>query len=93
LCSQFQKALPAADVADSESLQEMRPSDLPLGVLTDLMSFALPLSASLKRRLLGECDVQRRAETLADALQPAPSRRSPTNSYAFADFAPRFSDN
>ena len=71
LSAAFQRALPE-DAAPSESLQELLASKAPLGVLTDLVSFALPLDPVLKCELLKERNVDRRARRLLDALgEPA----------------------
>jgi Lon protease-like protein len=96
LCGRFQRALHLPNELTAPSaVHELLASDLPLGVLTDLVSFALPLSASLKRRLLSECDILRRAELLLTALGPAlkPKKNDAAPAYAFADYGPRFSDN
>ena len=93
LCQRFEKALPLPDAIKSNApVKQLLASDLPLGVLTDLASFALPLSPSLKRRLLAECDVDRRAHLLIRAL--GGSIRKPTQPASVpADFPPKFSWN
>jgi Lon protease-like protein len=93
LCRGFQQALALPAEATASPVQELLASDLPLGVLTDLVSFALPLSAALKRRLLGECDVLNRAELLLKALGAAPSRTRPTRAFAATEYGPRFSNS
>jgi uncharacterized protein len=88
LSDRFNRALPHPQgVKSSSPVQELLASELPLGVLTDLASFALPLSASLKRRLLAECDVDRRARLLLRALG------GKVQSAAIAEFPPGFSRN
>jgi Lon protease-like protein len=74
-----------------EQLQEMLSHHLPLGLLTDLAAYALPLELEVKQRLLAERRVSMRAEmvlqqvtALAGAAKPVPARPS---------FPPQFSDN
>jgi ATP-dependent Lon protease len=47
-----------------EELETMISSQLPLGLLTDLAAYALPLAADVKLQLLAECGVRERAEVL-----------------------------
>jgi ATP-dependent Lon protease len=75
LTAQFQKALPLPEGLKSKgAVHDLLTSDLPLGVLTDLVSFALPLDQRLKCELLAEANVDRRARMLLRALG-APSRK------------------
>lgn len=67
LTKQFQDFLPRGKSADA-ALEELLATEIPLGVLTDLVSFALPMEFNEKRDLLGECDVDRRAAMLLSAL-------------------------
>jgi uncharacterized protein len=93
LCRRFEKALPLPDAVKASSpVKQLLASDLPLGVLTDLASFALPLSASLKQRVLAECDVDRRAHLLLKALGGSAPKPQPTPAAAL-DFPPKFSWN
>jgi Lon protease-like protein len=93
LCRQFEKALPLPHAIKSNApVKQLLASDLPLGVLTDLASFALPLSTPLKRRLLAECDVDRRARLLLKALGGSVMKAT-RGSKAVADFPPKFSWN
>ena len=50
------------------ALKEILATEIPLGVLTDLVSFALPMEFQQKRDLLGECDIDKRATMLLSAL-------------------------
>ena len=65
--------VPAASAAVQcevpEQLDEMLSNHLPLGLLTDLAAYALPLAAAVKLQLLGECRVRHRAETLLDEVE------------------------
>jgi Lon protease-like protein len=93
LCRRFEKALPLPEAIKSNApVKQLLASDLPLGVLTDLASFALPLSPSLKRRLLAECDVDRRARLLLKALVGSITKAARAAS-PIADFPPKFSWN
>jgi Lon protease-like protein len=70
LTKQFQNFLPHGKSADA-ALKELLATEIPLGVLTDLVSFALPMEMHQKRDLLGECDIDRRATMLLSALDSA----------------------
>jgi Lon protease-like protein len=52
-----------------EQLDEILSSEIPLGILTDILAFTLKLELRVKERLLTETDVGRRAESLLDAMQ------------------------
>jgi uncharacterized protein len=94
LTEQFQQALPLANnAANAGALGELLSSEAPLGVLTDLVSFALPLSAPLKRELLAECDVDRRAQLLLEALTQSLPSPSASTDQPKRRFPPRFSRN
>lgn len=67
LTEKFQDALPQ-DRPTSPSVEELLSAEIPLGVLTDLVSFAVPLDLKTKGLLLGESDVDVRARMLLDAL-------------------------
>jgi ATP-dependent Lon protease len=69
LAARFEGALPlASGAAIDDSVRKMLATEVPLGVLTDLASFALPLDAPLKFELLAQCDVDRRAAMLLEKL-------------------------
>lgn len=92
LCREFQKSLPLPEgVKPKGPVQELLASELPMGVLTDLASFALPLDAGLKCRLLAECNVDRRARMLLDSLGK-PWKGTPL-APATTGYPPRFSTN
>jgi ATP-dependent Lon protease len=93
LCARFQKALPLPKHLKTKGpVHELLAGELPLGVLTDLVSFALPLDASLKYELLAECDVDRRAQWLLEALGAPVKKPTPTSASA-AGYPPPFSRN
>jgi Lon protease-like protein len=94
LTAQFQKTLPLSKGASTASaVHELLAAELPLGVLTDLVAFATPLEASLKRALLAECNVDRRAQTLLAALRDEVEPRPVAAQDARRRFPPRFSAN
>jgi len=59
----LQRYLPCSCQAP-EQLREMLAQHLPLGMLTDLAAYALPLGMSLKQRLLAERQIDVRAKLL-----------------------------
>lgn len=72
-----------------EQLDEVLESEVPLGILTDILAFALKLKHSVKEELLGETDVRRRAEVLLEAMQSGEA--APESSWP--KFPPDFSLN
>ena len=82
LTQRFEETLPE-DQPTNPAFQELLSSEIPLSVLTDLVSFATQLDFETKCQLLGECDVDRRAAMLLEAMerpaqdemQPQPQRR------------------
>ncbi len=83
LTQRFEETLPPGQPTNP-AFQELLSSEVPLSVLTDLVSFATQLDFEMKCELLGECDVDRRAAMLLDAMdsiqldepQPQPKLRS-----------------
>ena len=83
LIKAFQENLPEGQTA-SPPILDMLSAEIPLSVLTDLVSFALPLEYRLKCQLLGETDIDRRAWMLLEALhgplkRPSSVRRKNTS--------------
>jgi len=64
----FQRHLPCGCQAP-EQLREMFAQHLPLGVMTDLAAYALPLAMAIKKRLLAEYRVDVRAQLLLERLE------------------------
>lgn len=94
LAQAFQKSLPLAQGEGHEgAMQELLADEVPLGVLTDLVSFALPLKPGLKRELLAECDVDVRARWLLDAMGKPASKQNAQVAAVRGKFPPRFSAN
>lgn len=75
LTEAFQQALPSGSLP-SDAVSELLSEEIPLGALTDLISFALPFSAELKRSLLGESNVDVRAKRLLQALGGKPGEEA-----------------
>ncbi len=88
----FQGFLPKGKSTDN-ALQELLAAEIPLEVLTDLVSFALPMDFKAKCDLLGECDIDKRAAMLLGALDsPAPAH-PPRQSQRIFNSLPPFSTN
>jgi uncharacterized protein len=68
LLHHFRFAVPA-EAAGSKAFADLLTQQLPIGVLTDIMAYALTLSLPVKHRLLLETNVQRRFELLMDELR------------------------
>lgn len=51
-----------------DPLRQLLDGDVPLGALTDIVAYALPLETEFKQRLLEESDVEARAAMLVDRL-------------------------
>jgi Lon protease-like protein len=89
LLSAFRQHLPCACQLP-EQLEEMLSSHLPLGLLTDLAAYALPLDIEVKQQLLAECRVSARAEILLSQVENlAAATTTPSNRI----FPPSFSEN
>ncbi len=67
-------------------------SDLPLGVLTDILAHALGLAPDMKQALLAERRVDRRVDELLDILRQAVAR-NPAAENLNRNFPPPFSSN
>ena len=94
LCRRFQEALPMPpDAKPQAAVQELLAAELPLAVLTDLASFALPLDPGLKCRLLAESNVDRRAQWLLNALGAPWKGSKGSAASATLGYPPRFSTN
>lgn len=89
LTEKFQDALPQGRPT-SPNVEELLSAEIPLGVLTDLVSFAVPLDLKTKGLLLGESDVDVRARMLLEALSRLEDDRS--NNFR-GGYLPPFSTN
>jgi uncharacterized protein len=88
LCA-FRQHLPCACQLP-EQLEEMLSSHLPLGLLTDLAAYALPLEMTVKQQLLAECRVNERAQILLSQVQELVAASAGKSAHPFP---PSFSDN
>ena len=74
-----------------DQLRRLLDSDLPAGILCDIVAFLLPLEVPFKQALLEEVDVARRMEALLDHMKAnAPKLPAPP---ADRKFPPEFSPN
>jgi ATP-dependent Lon protease len=90
LLAAFRKHLPCACQLP-EQLEEMLSKHLPLGLLTDLAAYALPLETSVKCQLLAEHRVSVRAQILLEQVGILAAASSA--SIKAHRFPPLFSDN
>jgi ATP-dependent Lon protease len=74
-----------------EQLEEMLSRHLPLGLLTDLAAYTLPLETDVKCQLLGECRVSVRAQTLLEQVQMLAAKS--VSAARPHRYPPSFSDN
>lgn len=88
LVDSFKKILPTLGEAH-EQVDELLGNNVPLGVLTDIVSYTLDLGMPLKEQLLHECNVDHRAAMLVDFLQKGGKVRT----LGRANFPPEFSVN
>ena len=88
LVDSFKRILPTLSDTQ-EQVDDLLGRNVPLGVLTDIISYTLDLGASLKEQLLHECNVDRRAALLVDYLQKGGKVRA----MARGSFPPAFSVN
>ncbi len=87
----FLKILPMLPEAQ-EQLDQILGSDVPLGILTDVIGYMLDIDVDAKEALLAECNVHRRTELLLDHLSAAAADRQPGKT-GTAAFPPQFSAN
>ena len=92
LTEQFQECLPD-DQSSSPGVRALLSTGVPLGVLTDLVSFAVPMELETKCELLAENDIDRRATTLLDALEHFPVDLSDDQVRTLGGYLPPFSEN
>src|SRR6185295_15560491 len=89
LLTAFRKQLPCSCELP-EQLESMLSSQLPLGLLTDLAAYALPLEADVKQQLLSECRVRERAEILLAEVEKLAAAAA---EHVERSFPPSFSEN
>jgi ATP-dependent Lon protease len=91
LLCEFQRHLPP-EAQTAENLQQILSEHIPLGALTDLVSYTMPMDMEIKRRLLEECCMQQRAQLLLEQLE-SQFASSQEGASASRVYPPRFSDN
>ena len=67
LMDRFRRIVPK-DPAAQEQVEQLLGSQIPLGVLTDLVAYSLDIGLCEKRRMLEETNVDRRADALLEHL-------------------------
>lgn len=96
------RALIPHDAANSKTFSDLLTHQLPLGMLTDIIGYAVSLPISVKQSLLGEADVLARYQTLMEHIGPLvkstdvddlPPQGKPQAETEKATFPPPFSDN
>jgi Lon protease-like protein len=80
-----------AEGTATQQVEKLLRSQLPLGVLCDLLGFAVPLAVEAKQQLLEQLDIDRRARLLVEHLQnDEPPKPTPPSDRLFP---PNFSSN
>jgi Lon protease-like protein len=79
--------------AAEEQLEKLLKGDLPLGVLCDLLSFAVPLTVEIKQELLEVLDVEKRARNLLHHLRSGTPPEPIAAPESGRHFPPDFSSN
>ncbi|MEZ6138571.1 MAG: LON peptidase substrate-binding domain-containing protein [Pirellulaceae bacterium] len=80
-------------LAAQESFKELVGKQLPLGVLTDTIAYALGLPIAIKQQLLTENNVDIRCRILTRCLEQKLTGESDSACSGDDNFPPRFSDN
>lgn len=86
----FQRLVPDSP-ATHEQFEQLQSQQLPLGVLTDVVAYTLPLDLDFKQQLLSEWNVDTRAARLLDRLQVMAEQ--PLAERIDRPFPPDFSSN
>jgi Lon protease-like protein len=89
LLTAFRNNLPC-ECETPEQLEKLMTGELPLGLLTDLAAYALPLDTAVKQELLAECRVSTRAKILLSQLDNFTAAPPPKTARTFP---PTFSAN
>jgi ATP-dependent Lon protease len=84
----FRSQLPKTQVVQ-EQFDQLLGSEVPLGVLTDIVAFTLNFDLKVKQQLLQQLDVDRRAKVLLANLRALQTKKS----QECTDFPPDFSKN
>lgn len=89
LVAAFRNNLPC-ECETPEQLEKLLSGELPLGLLTDLAAYTLPLETAVKQELLAECNVATRAQILLAQVERFVNAAKPKSSLTFP---PNFSEN
>jgi Lon protease-like protein len=89
LVTAFRNNLPC-ECETPEQLEKLMTGELPLGLITDLAAYALPLDTAVKQELLAECRVSTRAQILLSQVEQFNVTPVGASSHTFP---PLFSDN
>ena len=101
LLNLFRSVIPL-DAANSKTFTDLLTQQLPIGILTDIIAYAVNLPIPIKQMLLGEANVKIRCEMLMEHLEPivgpneVNSVRDSTHSNlndSDKDYPPPFSNN
>ncbi len=92
LTRRFEETLPPGQPTNP-AFQELLSSEIPLSVLTDLVSFATQIDFETKCELLSESDVDRRAAMLLEAMDLLPLDELPPQPKRRSGYLPPFSKN
>lgn len=92
LTKKFEETLPEGHPTNP-AFQELLSSEIPLSVLTDLVSFAAPLDFEAKCELLGTNDVDLRAAMLLEAMDSLQLLEKPPKPKRRVGYLPPFSTN
>lgn len=90
LLDAFRRVMPK--MSEGQQLDQLLGGELSLGMLTDVLAYALDLPLPVKVRLLGETDVDARAELILERLQESLSAAHIAPACS-RDFPPDFSAN
>ena len=92
LTKRFEESLPT-DQPNNPAFRELLSSEVPLSVLTDLVSFAAPFGFDQKYALLAESDVDRRAVMLLEILDSLETSEHQQAPQPRSGYLPPFSTN
>lgn len=92
LLERFRSLVPKT-VLVQEQFDQLLSHQVPLGILTDIASFALGLAVDFKQELLAECNVDRRATLLLERLASLTSGTATEKAGDKRTFPPEFSEN
>jgi uncharacterized protein len=88
----YRRFIPEGTLA-KESFQQMLSSQMSLGMLTDLISFTMPLPMAVKEQLLGTANVDVRARILLQCLGQMVDSQHENPALQPSSFPPKFSTN